>query len=69
MSKRKWNPRTYRRSTLSVTGLLFTPSIKTYEERIWQRAHDAAVKDGASEDDAKRIADDAAIEAKGVQAE
>ncbi len=69
MTKRKWNPRTYRRSALSATGLLFMPSIRTYEERIWQRAYDAAIADGASEDDARRVADDAAIAAKGEKTE
>lgn len=50
-------------------GLLFTPRLQTYEERMWQLAHDAAIKDGKSEEDARCIADDAAIEAKGVRAE
>lgn len=67
MSRNKWNPRRYR--GLSTMGLLFMPSIRTYEERMWQRAHDAAIADGASEDDARRIADDAAIAAKGEKTE
>lgn len=65
----KRHTRWAKRNAGSAIGLLFTPRIQTYEERMWQRAYDAAIADGASIEDARRVADDAAIAAKGEKTE
>lgn len=63
--KSKMNrPRWAARKPGAAIGLLFTPRTQTYEERMWQRAYDAAIADGAEIEDAQRVADDAAIAAK-----
>jgi hypothetical protein len=66
MSKRRTQRQHWvARNPGSNIGLLFT-RMQTYEERMWQRAYDAAIASGAQVDDARRVADDAAMEAKGA---